>query len=143
MKIQQKEIIAATPEKVWNIVTDFSRYPDWNPFIQQISGSLEFDAPLAVSFTGFSLKNQRIVVTGVVPNKYFSFNAASKMGSWWSYTEHVFRIVPGNEDKVEFISEIFSHGLGIKFRKSRLTLLFRNGLSAMNRALKKQCEREG
>ncbi|MBU2811277.1 SRPBCC domain-containing protein [Acidithiobacillus thiooxidans] len=30
--------IAASPERVWSILTDFSAYPQWNPFIRTISG---------------------------------------------------------------------------------------------------------
>ena len=30
--------IEATPERVWDILTDFAAYPAWNPFIPHISG---------------------------------------------------------------------------------------------------------
>lgn len=30
--------IAATPEQVWQILTDFNRYPEWNPFIIFMKG---------------------------------------------------------------------------------------------------------
>ena len=30
--------IAASPERVWSILMDFSRYPQWNPFIRSLSG---------------------------------------------------------------------------------------------------------
>ncbi|MGH3033145.1 MAG: SRPBCC family protein, partial [Gaiellaceae bacterium] len=30
--------IAAPPERIWEILTDFASYPDWNPFIRRISG---------------------------------------------------------------------------------------------------------
>ncbi|VAW98398.1 hypothetical protein MNBD_GAMMA19-931 [hydrothermal vent metagenome] len=32
--------ISAPAEKVWNVLTDFKRYPDWNPFVRTIKGEL-------------------------------------------------------------------------------------------------------
>lgn len=33
--------IAAPPSAVWSALTDYERYPDWNPFIIKVSGSKE------------------------------------------------------------------------------------------------------
>ena len=30
--------IEATPERVWEVLTDFAAYSEWNPFIQTIEG---------------------------------------------------------------------------------------------------------
>lgn len=32
--------IDATPERVWEILTDFDAYPTWNPFIKSITGEV-------------------------------------------------------------------------------------------------------
>jgi hypothetical protein len=30
--------IRASPERIWEILSDFLNYPDWNPFIRNIQG---------------------------------------------------------------------------------------------------------
>ena len=40
--------IDATPARVWEILTDFEAYPDWNPFIRRITGEPELGARLEV-----------------------------------------------------------------------------------------------
>jgi hypothetical protein len=30
--------IGAAPERIWDIITDFGKYPDWNPFIPEAKG---------------------------------------------------------------------------------------------------------
>jgi hypothetical protein len=49
MKELHSEIeIAASPERVWDILADFAAYPRWNPFIRHISGELEVGERLEV-----------------------------------------------------------------------------------------------
>ena len=31
--------IDATPERVWEILTDFAAYPQWNPFMPEVTGT--------------------------------------------------------------------------------------------------------
>jgi hypothetical protein len=40
--------IDAPPGRVWDVLTDFASYPEWNPFIQQISGETQIGARLEV-----------------------------------------------------------------------------------------------
>lgn len=37
-KIQTEILINASPQQVWEVLSDFGRYPAWNPFILYLSG---------------------------------------------------------------------------------------------------------
>ncbi len=45
-RIEAAISIAAKPDHVWAHLTDFAAYPDWNPFVQQIEGSLDLGKTL-------------------------------------------------------------------------------------------------
>jgi hypothetical protein len=40
--------IQSSPDRVWSILTDFAAFPEWNPFIRRIHGSLETGSELEV-----------------------------------------------------------------------------------------------
>lgn len=41
--------IEASAEKVWRVLSDFSHYQEWNPFIVKIRGNVAQQSPLAVT----------------------------------------------------------------------------------------------
>ncbi len=47
-EIRDEIEINASPERVWSVLTDFGSYPEWNPFVQRISGRVEKGAELDV-----------------------------------------------------------------------------------------------
>ncbi len=40
--------IDAPPDRVWQVLTDFDAYPEWNPFIRSIEGDAEVGSQLKV-----------------------------------------------------------------------------------------------
>ena len=47
-EIEAGILISAPPSRVWQVLTDFSAFPAWNPFIRSISGPLREGARLTV-----------------------------------------------------------------------------------------------
>lgn len=48
MQVRTEVEIAAPPESVWEVLVDFARYPEWNPFMVKIDGSPKEGAQLNV-----------------------------------------------------------------------------------------------
>jgi hypothetical protein len=42
-------VVDASVDKVWRVLADFSDYPQWNPYIRRMVGSLETGASLSVT----------------------------------------------------------------------------------------------
>ena len=53
MKLLEAAIkIAATPERVWAVLTDLEKYTEWNPFIKNAKGEVKVLANLMHSYAG-------------------------------------------------------------------------------------------
>jgi hypothetical protein len=49
LQVQTSIEIAATAERVWQILTDFAAYPAWNPFVRSIAGEQRPGSQLSVT----------------------------------------------------------------------------------------------
>jgi hypothetical protein len=67
--------IEASPAAVWEVLADFDAYPDWNPFIRSIVGTLSQGEQLKVSLGASGKKPMRFTpaVTDVVQGEEFAW----------------------------------------------------------------------
>jgi hypothetical protein len=67
--------IAAPPEQVWAMLTNFSSYPEWNPFVRRIEGDLQVGEKLTVDLQPGESKPQtmRPAVVEVEPGRTFTW----------------------------------------------------------------------
>jgi hypothetical protein len=49
-EIKTEIAINATPARVWDVLTDFPRYPDWNPFVLRVEGAVRQNARIRYRF---------------------------------------------------------------------------------------------
>jgi hypothetical protein len=49
-EIRTQIAIDAPPARVWDVIADFSRYPDWNPFILEVIGEARLGASVRYRF---------------------------------------------------------------------------------------------
>ncbi|HEV7333275.1 MAG TPA: SRPBCC domain-containing protein [Flavisolibacter sp.] len=73
-QIKTEIVINASKEKVWAILTDFSRYPQWNPFIVNVEGELAKAKKLKNTLrNGDKQFVFKPTVLSVVPYRYFDW----------------------------------------------------------------------
>ncbi len=70
--------IHASAERVWQLLTDFDRFPQWNPFMHRASGEPKTGARLEVTSqaSGAARTVARPTVLNVEPNRELRLDAA-------------------------------------------------------------------
>jgi len=133
--------INASAERVWQLLTDFASFPQWNPFIQHVSGQLKRGAQLEVTLqpSGTHATTIRPIVLKTEPNRELRW-----VGRWLLPglldDEHIFTIEPLDAERVRFTQrEIFTGLLAAFHARSRNTDT-RRGFREMGKALKLRAE---
>ncbi len=133
--------ITATVEHLWSLLTDFTSYSRWNPFVTSIEGGLEVGQSLKVFIQppGSNGMWFRPVVLNVEPNRELRWKGKLFVPGLFD-GEHYFRLETIAEGRTTFYQgEIFSGLLVPLFRRS-LDGATKHGFIAMNEALKRKAE---
>jgi hypothetical protein len=132
--------IGASAERVWEIVTDFDSYPDWNPFIRSASGKPEQGEKLEVTIQppggrAMTFKPTVLAAERAQELRWLGHLLLPRLFDG----EHSFRIEQIDSGRVRFVqSERFSGVLVPLFGKTLDKT--RRGFEAMNEALKRRAE---
>ncbi len=132
--------IEATPERVWEVLTDFAAYPEWNPFIQTIEGDAAPGSRLEVRIEppGGKAMSFKPTVLEASPRQELRWLGRVLAPRIFD-GEHSFRIEPIDDARVRFVqAERFTGVLVPLFGKSLEKT--QRGFSAMNEALKHRAE---
>ncbi|PSB08160.1 SRPBCC domain-containing protein [filamentous cyanobacterium CCP1] len=133
--------IDAPAEAVWEVLTDFSHYSQWNPFIRSIHGEAKQGETLEVSIQppGSNGMTFRPVILTLQPGCELRWLGRLLLPGIFD-GEHRFQIEPLGENRTRLIhGEVFS-GLLVPFLWSSLDKQTRQGFEEMNHALKRQVE---
>lgn len=138
--LQTEIIINASVEKVWSILTNFEKFPEWNPFILSIEGKQELGAQLKVVLNngkGTSVFKPKVVT--LEKNKTFEWLGSLPIPGLFN-GQHRFAIERISDNQVKFIqSEQFS-GLLAGIIMKQIGETTREGFISMNKALKERAE---
>ena len=138
----QTEIdIAATPDHVWSILTDFSAYPDWNPFIRSIHGAPEQGARLVIRIQPSGAKGMtfRPTVLAATPDYELCWLGRLLVPGLFD-GEHRFTIQPIDRGKVRFRQSELFRGILVPMFRDSLDRDTKRGFIEMNLALKARAE---
>src|SRR5262249_46655553 len=116
MKEIHTEIEIHVPaERVWQVLTDFAAYPQWNPFIRRIEGEIKVGARLQVFVqpSGGKGMSFRPTVLTAEPNREFRWLGHLGVAGLFD-GEHSFTVEPLGEDLVRFVQ---SERFGGLFRR--------------------------
>jgi len=74
-KLTTEITIDAPPSVVWETLTDFAKFPAWNPFVVAIEGNIEVGSRLRTSIQPPDSKTSTFkpTVTAVVENEYLEW----------------------------------------------------------------------
>jgi hypothetical protein len=138
-QIETEIVINASPEKVWSVLTDFTSYPAWNPFIRSIEGEKRSGGRLRVSITppgGGGMTFKPIVLTF---DPQLQFRWKGKLGIAGIFDgEHYFQLSEQNNTTRFVHGEKFS-GVLVPFM-AKILEKTSDGFQQMNLALKRKCE---
>jgi len=135
-KFSASTIIKATPEKVWQILTDASSYPAWDKSMDHIEGRLALGEKVKF-FTKLSERAFPLTVTAFEPARKLVLTGGLPLGLFKSERTH--SLVPTGQGQTRFHTEEIFSGLLLPVFGRNLPDLTEN-FEGFVAALKKQAE---
>lgn len=140
-EISTSIIIEATPEAVWEVLTNMGDYGDWNPFIQELSGHLAEGAQLQVVIAPPGQSPMKFSPNVIRYEEGREFRWLGKL--WFSGLfdgEHYFRLEPIDENNTRLVHGELFRGLLVRPILAMMGDNTTAGFEAMNKALKERVE---
>ena len=140
MQLRTEIEIEAPPARVWEILMDFARYHEWNPFITSIGGELSVGKKLEVTISPPESSEMSFTPDLLVhePNRELRWRGKVMFKGVFD-GEHFFQLSEPSPGRTRFVhGEDFS-GFMVKFMLGKLKHVAR-GFVYMNEALKKRVE---
>jgi len=134
--IKTEITIDSSPAKVWEVLMDHEKYPDWNPFIKKISGSQQPGEKLSTTIGSEGNKPMDFSPLVLVNDKEKEFRWVGKVGiSGIMDGEHYFLLESVGSGKTKFIQGEDFTGLLSGIFMLMIREDTEGGFKAMNEAL--------
>jgi hypothetical protein len=128
--------IDASPDQVWQVLTDREAYPEWNPFIVSSTGELKVGSTITNVLKDTNGKDTEFTpeLLAVDPGKELRWIGKIGFGGIFD-GEHSFRIEPLEGGRSRLIQEEKFNGIAVPFTVSMLNDTIKPQFHAMNEAL--------
>jgi hypothetical protein len=135
--------INATPAKVWQVLMNFEKYPEWNPFIKSIRGEAKVGNKITVRIDppGQRVMTFKPILLKVDKNKQLRWIGHLLFPGIFD-GEHIFSIDSLDNSKVHFRQEEKFTGILVPIFWKSLYQHTRIGFIEMNQALKEIAEHD-
>lgn len=132
--------ISASPEAVWDVLTDLDRYSDWNPFVVSSQGTVAVGKRLTnrMQNPGGRAMTIKPTVTAADPGETFEWLGHLGLPGLFD-ARHRFELETTTNGTRLVHSEHFK-GLLVRFMRKMVDTDTRDGFHAMNAALKTRAE---
>jgi hypothetical protein len=133
--------IQAPAERVWQVLTDFASYQEWNPFIRRIRGQPKEGKRLRVyiELPGAKGRIFRPKVLKAELNRELRWLGRLLIPGLFD-GDHIFTIGHIGNKRVRFVQQKIFSGLLVSFLLHGMDMKIRLGFEQMNQALKLRAE---
>ena len=140
-EIRTSIVINASAEQVWKVLTDFEKYPEWNPFLKSITGNVKVGNKIRTRIEPPEAKGMTF------QPKVLAFSAGKEF-RWIGHLlfpglfdgEHSFELIVNPDGTTTFIQREKFRGILVPMFKKMLDVNTLNGFNQMNSALKERVE---
>lgn len=141
-EIKTKIRIEASPAKVWAILTDFDKYPEWNPFIKSIKGDVAVGNKIVARIEPPEAKGMTFKPTVLAfdTNKEFRWIGHLLVKGLFD-GEHKFELIDNGDGSTTFVQSEKFGGILVPLFKKMLDKNTVNGFNQMNKKLKEMAEK--
>lgn len=140
-QLKTQILINATPQKVWQVLTNFSAYPSWNPFIKKLTGDVEVGRRIKARIEPPNAQGMTFkpLVLAYTPNKEFRWKGNFIIPGLFD-GEHIFELVDNGNGTTTFTQAESFSGILVPLFKKMIDGPTTQGFEAMNVALKNLAE---
>lgn len=137
LEIKTSIVINTTPDKVWKVLTDFEKYPDWNPFLKEVLGEVKEGNRIKIVADGMKFKPKILTYT---ENKELKWRGRLLLPGLFD-GKHCFVLIDNGDGSTTLEhSEKFS-GILVPFLKKKLRTETKANFEKMNQLLKERVEK--